>query len=62
MMIKKKKPHESEEVCPFSNENCIKICALYDQRLDGCSIRIGAYNLYILSQNIKRLIEHQENN
>ena len=62
MMMKKKKPHESEEICPFSSENCITICGLYDQRLAGCSIRIGAYNLYILSQNIKRLIEHQENN
>ena len=62
MMMKKKKPHESEEICPFSTENCIKICGLYNKNLEGCSIRIGAHNLDVLSQNIKKLIELQQDN
>jgi hypothetical protein len=61
-MIMKKKPHETEEICPFSNQNCIIVCGLYDRHLEGCSIRIGAYNMYILSQTIKKWMEYQENN
>jgi hypothetical protein len=61
-MKRENRIHESSEICPFSNEYCLKVCGLYDRHLEGCSIRIGAYNMYVLSKNIKKWIEYQENN
>jgi hypothetical protein len=60
-MIRKNRKKDEEEFCPFLNQNCIKTCAVYDKFLNGCSIRIGAYNVYRLTQAIKEWNEQEEN-
>jgi hypothetical protein len=60
-MVGNNRIHETDEICPFSNKNCIKICGLYDRHLEGCSIRIGSYNLYELSKTIKIWMQQQKN-
>ncbi len=60
--MRKSRKKEAEEFCPFINKDCIKTCGVYDKYLNGCSIRIGAYNVYRLTQVIKEWMEHEENN
>ena len=60
--MRKSRKKEAEEFCPFINQNCVKTCGVYDKYLNGCSIRIGAYNVYRLTQVIKEWMEHEEEN
>jgi len=60
--MRKSRKKEAEEFCPFINQNCINTCGVYDKYLNGCSIRIGAYNVYRLTQAIKEWMEHEEEN
>jgi hypothetical protein len=59
--MRKSRKAKEEEFCPFLNQNCIKTCSVYDKYLDGCSIRIGAYNVYKLTETIKDWMEQEEN-
>jgi hypothetical protein len=59
--MRKSRKAKEEEFCPFLNQNCIKTCGVYDKYLDGCSIRIGAYNVYKLTETIKDWMEQEEN-
>ena len=44
--------------CPFIDEKCMKSeCAVYDEKLERCSISLTAYNLYKLSATIQAQLD-----
>jgi len=50
-MRKKNKQKQSDKMCPFLEENCIKEdCEIYVEMLNRCSIPVLPYNLYRLTQ------------
>jgi hypothetical protein len=45
--------------CPFIKQECvIDQCAIYDSRLNRCSIPVLTYNTYRLSESLNNLSEN----
>jgi hypothetical protein len=58
-MIMRKKPSNMETtLCPFLEENCLKLkCEIYNTVLDRCEIGLLGYNLYQLTTVMKQQLE-----
>ncbi len=58
-MRRKNSQKETLKTCPLLDEKCLKSgCEIYNKRLDQCEIGLTAYNLYLLSDVIRRQIEY----
>lgn len=49
-----------DKLCPFFKKECFPECALYDDKLENCNIRLQVYNLYRLNKVIGNLVVNLE--
>ncbi len=54
---------ETAKSCPFIEHECLKEgCQIYNERLNRCEIGLMAYNLFLLSDVMKRPLEDANKN
>ena len=60
--MRKKPPKMETRVCPFLEENCLKLkCEIYNTVLDRCELGLLNYNLFQLMTVLKQQIEIEIN-
>jgi hypothetical protein len=60
MIMRKKQSNKKTTVCPFLEENCLKLkCEIYNTVLDRCEIGLLGYNLYQLTNVMKQQLESE---
>jgi len=58
MIMRKKQSNMKTTLCPFLEENCLKLkCEIYNTVLDRCEIGLLGYNLYQLTNVMKQQLE-----
>jgi len=58
MIMRKKQSDMKTALCPFLEENCLKLkCEIYNTVLDRCEIGLLGYNLYQLTTVMKQQLE-----
>lgn len=61
--MRKKQPDMKTTVCPFLEENCLKLkCEIYNEILDRCELGLLNYNIFQLMTVMRQQIEIGINN